>query len=75
MPPGSLGALAPRSWPVVFREKCRVTEVLGPLQEAGLLRSHRGRIILREREGIEAGTCECDRVVRDEYERLLGVES
>ena len=51
--------------------RASVTEVLGPLQEAGLVRSHRGRIIIIDRAGLESRACECYRVVRDEYDRLL----
>ena len=52
--------------------RASVTEVLRPLQEAGLVRSLRGRIVILDGAGLEARTCECYRVVRDEYERLLG---
>lgn len=52
--------------------RASVTEVLGPLQEAGLVRSHRGVIAILDGAGLEARTCECYFVVRDEYARLLG---
>src|SRR4051812_35864284 len=52
--------------------RASVTDVLGPLQEAGLVRSHRGRISILDRAGLEARTCECYRAVKDEYDRLLG---
>lgn len=51
--------------------RASVTEVLRPLQEAGLVRSRRGRISLLDHAGLEQRTCECYRVVRDEYDRLL----
>ena len=51
--------------------RASVTEVLRPLQEAGLVRSHRGRISILNREGMEGRACECYSVVQDEYERLL----
>jgi CRP-like cAMP-binding protein len=51
--------------------RASVTEVLGPLQEAGLVRSHRGQISIIDCAGLEERTCECYRVVKDEYERLL----
>ena len=51
--------------------RASVTEVLRPLQEAGLLRSHRGRISILDRAGLEARTCECYWVVKGEYDRLL----
>jgi len=51
--------------------RASVTEVLRPLQEAGLVRSSRGRISLLDRAGLEKRTCECYWVVRDVYDRLL----
>ncbi len=53
--------------------RASVTEVLRPLQEAGLVRSWRGVLSILDRAGLEARACECYRVVRDEYARLLGV--
>jgi CRP-like cAMP-binding protein len=52
--------------------RASVTEALRPLQEAGLVRSHRGRITILDGAGVEARSCECYEVVRDEYDRLLG---
>jgi hypothetical protein len=52
--------------------RASVTEVLKPLQEAGLVRSHRGRISILNGAALEERACECYRVVTDEYERLLG---
>ena len=51
--------------------RASVTEALGPLQEGGLVQSHRGRITVLDGPGPEARLCECYAVVRDEYERLL----
>jgi hypothetical protein len=45
---------------------------LRPLQEAGLVRSHRGRITILDDAGLEASACECYFVVRKAYDRLLG---
>jgi len=52
--------------------RASVTDVLGPLQAGRLVRSHRGRIIILDRAGLEGRTCECYRAVKDEYDRLLG---
>jgi CRP-like cAMP-binding protein len=52
--------------------RASVTESLRPLQKAGLVRSHRGRISILDRAGLEAKSCECYLAVRDEYNRLLG---
>ena len=49
-----------------------VTEVLQPLQEQGLIRSLRGKIQIVDRAGLEAASCECYRVVKEEFTRLFG---
>ena len=49
-----------------------VTQAAGRLQETGLISYVRGRIRILDRSGLEAMVCECYRVVRDEYDRLLG---
>ena len=41
------------------------------LQAAGLIKYSRGRIAVLDRAGLEARTCECYAVVKDEYDRLL----
>ena len=51
--------------------RASVTEVLGPLQDAGLVSSNRGLITILNRPGIEAGSCECYRVIADQQHRLL----
>jgi len=48
-----------------------VTEAAGKLQDAGLIRYHRGRITVIDRPGLEARTCECYQVVKREFDRLL----
>ena len=50
-----------------------VTEAALKLQEAGLIRYSRGRITILDRPGLEARTCECYKVVKNEYDRLLPV--
>lgn len=52
--------------------RASVTDVLTPLQEEGLIRSRRGTITVLDRQRLEAGSCECYRLVADEYTRLLG---
>jgi CRP-like cAMP-binding protein len=49
-----------------------VTEVLGPLQDEGMVRSGRGTITVLNRTALEATACECSRRVNQEYQRLLG---
>jgi CRP-like cAMP-binding protein len=48
-----------------------VTHAAGRLQEKGLISYARGRITILDRRGLEATVCECYRVVKDEYDRLL----
>jgi len=48
-----------------------VTEAAGKLQADGLVRYRRGHITVLDRPGLEARSCECYRVVKAEYERLL----
>jgi CRP-like cAMP-binding protein len=52
--------------------RASVTDVLVPLQDEGLIRSHRGTITVLDRKRLEAEACECYRIVADEYKRLLG---
>lgn len=48
-----------------------ITEAARKLQEAGFIRYRRGHISLLDRAGLEAHTCECYTVVRQEMGRLL----
>jgi CRP-like cAMP-binding protein len=48
-----------------------VTYAAGRLQAEGLIKYVRGRITILDRKGLEATVCECYRVVKDEYDRLL----
>ena len=48
-----------------------VTEAALKLQAAGLIRYARGHISVLDRLGLEQRTCECYRVVKKEYDRLL----
>ncbi len=48
-----------------------VTEGALKLQRAGLIKYTRGRITILDRKGIEALSCECYAVVKNEYDRLL----
>lgn len=49
-----------------------VTVAARRLQEQGLISYVRGRIRILDRRGLEATVCECYKVVKDEYDRLLG---
>jgi CRP-like cAMP-binding protein len=48
-----------------------VTEAAGNVQKAGLITYYRGHIIVLDRPGLEARTCECYAVVKKEFDRLL----
>lgn len=48
-----------------------VTEAAGKLQDAGLIHYSRGRILVLDRQGLEARVCECYQVVKIESDRLL----
>ena len=48
-----------------------VTEAAGNLESAGLIRRHRGRITVSDREGLEERTCECYSIIKGEFQRLL----
>lgn len=49
-----------------------VTVAAGQLQDAGAISYVRGRIKILDRRKLEAMACECYKVVRDEFDRLLG---
>lgn len=49
-----------------------VTQAAQKLQDEGLITYSRGTIRILDQAGLEAASCECFSVVRDEYDRLLG---
>ncbi|HEX8649957.1 MAG TPA: Crp/Fnr family transcriptional regulator [Pyrinomonadaceae bacterium] len=49
-----------------------VTQAALYLQESGLIEYTRGRIRILDREKLEAATCECYHMVKEEFECLLG---
>jgi len=48
-----------------------VTDAAGTLQNMGLISYKRGSIKVLDRKGLEAKSCECYQVVKDEMDRLL----
>lgn len=53
-------------------QRSTVTIAARSLQAAGLIRYKRGNIEILDREGLEAGACECYAVVNHKHGRLLG---
>jgi DNA-binding transcriptional regulator YhcF (GntR family) len=49
-----------------------VSIAAGNLQRKGLIKYVRGTITILDRKGLESTTCECYKVVKEEYDRLLG---
>ena len=48
-----------------------ITEAAGHLQDTGLIHYKRGHITILDPPGLEEQACECYRVVRQEFDRLL----
>ncbi|MDB5827934.1 MAG: hypothetical protein JWQ73_2154 [Variovorax sp.] len=48
-----------------------ISEAANKLKQSNLIRYARGRITILDRPGLEARTCECYAVVKEEYDRLL----
>ena len=55
--------------------RASVTVAAGMLQQAGLIRYHRGAITVLDRERLEDASCECYGVIRRKYEQLLGPQA
>jgi hypothetical protein len=53
--------------------RATVTEAAGSLQRTGVIRYRRGVVVIADRAGLEAASCECYAIVREEFDRLLGV--
>lgn len=49
-----------------------VSMAVGMLSKAGLIAYLRGHVTVLDRPGLEAASCECYRVIADEFERLVG---
>ena len=53
-------------------DQAGVTGAVGTLRRAGLITHSRGQIRILDRPGLESFTCACYRVVKEEFDRLLG---
>ena len=49
-----------------------VSVAANSLRQSGLIDYHRGDIRVIDRDGLEAVSCECYKIVKDEYEQTLG---
>lgn len=47
-----------------------VTTALGEMEDAGILRRGRGKLLIANREGLEAQSCDCYRTIRAEHRRI-----
>jgi CRP-like cAMP-binding protein len=52
--------------------RATVTLSMGVLQAAGLIRYHRGRVTILDRQELEAVSCECYAVIQTAFERIMG---
>jgi CRP-like cAMP-binding protein len=55
-------------------QRTGVTAAACHLQDKGLIRYSRGKIKVLNRQGLEAITCECFKVIQEEFDRFLYVE-
>ena len=49
-----------------------VTDVMGSLQKAGLIRYRRGHVTILDQEALQQRACECYDISKVEFDRLLG---
>ncbi|HEX8709302.1 MAG TPA: Crp/Fnr family transcriptional regulator [Pyrinomonadaceae bacterium] len=49
-----------------------VTMAAGVLQQSGLIRYSRGKIVILDRQRLSDASCECYRVIKEEFNNLLG---
>jgi CRP-like cAMP-binding protein len=49
-----------------------VSEVAATFQSSGLINYHHGQMTIRDRQGLEASSCECYQNFNQEFKRLLG---
>ncbi len=49
-----------------------VTDVMGALQKAGLIRYRRGHVTILDQQALRERACECYEISKQEFDRLLG---
>jgi CRP-like cAMP-binding protein len=52
-------------------QRAGVSIAMGSLVKAGLIEHRRGKVIISDRSGLEAGSCECYREMQDELDEFL----
>ena len=52
-----------------------ISEAIGILTKLDIINTKRGRITIMDQQGLETRACECYRLVKDEYRRLLNTDS
>src|SRR5205807_8405796 len=50
--------------------RATITVIASEFQRAGLVEFGRRRVTIRNRAGLEAMSCECYRVIKDQFDRL-----
>jgi CRP-like cAMP-binding protein len=55
--------------------RASVTVVAGMMQQAGLIHYRYGKMTIRDRDGLEAGVCDCYHIIRGQFDRLLGMKT
>jgi CRP-like cAMP-binding protein len=55
--------------------RATVTQQASRLQQQGAIAYHRGMVTISHRPALEAASCPCYRVIRGEYDRLLGPDT
>jgi CRP-like cAMP-binding protein len=51
--------------------RATVTTAIGRMEEAGLVRRGRGRLVILDGAGLERASCECYRAIRAEHQHML----
>jgi Mn-dependent DtxR family transcriptional regulator len=54
--------------------RATVNEIASKFQKEGIIAYKRGLLTIRDRERLEERSCECYRIIRGEFDRLLGIE-
>jgi CRP-like cAMP-binding protein len=50
--------------------RASVTDLLKPIQKRGWIQMNRGEITILDRKGLESGSCECYRIIREQQKQM-----